>query len=42
MHVLSGRGTANQIGAIMVADVFARILPNWKIVAAWLSVGALP
>src|SRR6202012_3484822 len=45
-HVLSGRGAFNQIGAIigtiMVANVFALIIPNQKKVIAALLAGQTP
>ncbi|MDB5639547.1 MAG: cysteine desulfurase [Bradyrhizobium sp.] len=45
-HVLSGRGAFNQIGAIigtiMVANVFALIIPNQKKVVAALLAGHAP
>jgi uncharacterized membrane protein len=45
-HVLSGRGAFNQIGAIigtiMVANVFALIIPNQKKVVAALLAGKAP
>jgi uncharacterized membrane protein len=45
-HVLSGRGAFNQIGAIigtiMVANVFALIIPNQKKVVASLLAGRAP
>ena len=45
-HVLSGRGAFNQIGAIvgtiMVANVFAVIIPNQKKVVAALLAGKAP
>ena len=45
-HVLSGRGAFNQIGAIigtiMVANVFALIIPNQKKIAAALLAGQAP
>jgi len=45
-HVLSGRGAFNQIGAIigtiMVANVFATIIPNQKKIVAALLKGATP
>jgi uncharacterized membrane protein len=45
-HVLSGRGAFNQIGAIigtiMVANVFAVIIPNQKKIVAALLSGQLP
>jgi uncharacterized membrane protein len=45
-HVLSGRGAFNQIGAIvgtiMVANVFALILPNQKKIVAALLAGRAP
>src|ERR1700743_3409975 len=45
-HVLSGRGAFNQIGAIigtiMVANVFALIIPNQKKVIAALLAGETP
>jgi uncharacterized membrane protein len=45
-HVLSGRGAFNQIGAIigtiMVANVFALIIPNQKKVVAALLAGQTP
>jgi uncharacterized membrane protein len=45
-HVLSGRGAFNQIGAIigtiMVANVFALIIPNQKKVVAALLAGRAP
>ena len=45
-HVLSGRGAFNQIGAIigtiMVANVFATILPNQKKIVAALLKGETP
>jgi uncharacterized membrane protein len=45
-HVLSGRGAFNQIGAIvgtiMVANVFALIIPNQKKVVAALLAGQAP
>ncbi|MBR0926111.1 urate hydroxylase PuuD [Bradyrhizobium diazoefficiens] len=45
-HVLSGRGAFNQIGAIigtiMVANVFALIIPNQKKIVASLIAGQAP
>ena len=45
-HVLSGRGAFNQIGAIigtiMVANVFALIIPNQKKIVAALLAGQAP
>ncbi|MBC7585802.1 urate hydroxylase PuuD [Tardiphaga sp. vice352] len=45
-HVLSGRGAFNQIGAIigtiMVANVFATIIPNQKKIVAALIMGDTP
>ena len=45
-HVLSGRGAFNQIGAIigtiMVANVFATIIPNQKKIVAALIMGETP
>lgn len=45
-HVLSGRGAFNQIGAIigtiMVANVFALIIPNQKNIVASLIAGQAP
>lgn len=45
-HVLSGRGAFNQIGAIigtiMVANVFATIIPNQKKIVAALLAGRTP
>ncbi|MGJ4945507.1 urate hydroxylase PuuD [Bradyrhizobium sp. HKCCYLS1011] len=45
-HVLSGRGAFNQIGAIigtiMVANVFALIIPNQKKIVAALLAGETP
>jgi uncharacterized membrane protein len=45
-HVLSGRGAFNQIGAIigtiMVANVFATIIPNQKKIVAALLMGQTP
>jgi uncharacterized membrane protein len=45
-HVLSGRGAFNQIGAIigtiMVANVFATIIPNQKKIVAALLAGKAP
>jgi uncharacterized membrane protein len=45
-HVLSGRGAFNQIGAIigtiMVANVFATIIPNQKKIVAALLKGEVP
>ncbi|CCE04503.1 conserved membrane hypothetical protein [Bradyrhizobium sp. STM 3843] len=45
-HVLSGRGAFNQIGAIigtiMVANVFALIIPNQKKIVAALLAGEAP
>jgi uncharacterized membrane protein len=45
-HVLSGRGAFNQIGAIigtiMVANVFATIIPNQKKIVAALLAGQKP
>ena len=45
-HVLSGRGALNQIGAIigtiMVANVFALIIPNQKRIVAALIAGQAP
>jgi uncharacterized membrane protein len=45
-HVLSGRGAFNQIGAIigtiMVANVFAVIIPNQKKIVAAMLAGQLP
>ena len=45
-HVLSGRGAFNQIGAIigtiMVANVFALIIPNQKRITAALLAGRAP
>ena len=45
-HVLSGRGAFNQIGAIigtiMVANVFALIIPNQKKIVAALLAGRAP
>jgi uncharacterized membrane protein len=45
-HVLSGRGAFNQIGAlvgtIMVANVFALIIPNQKKIVAALLTGQAP
>ena len=45
-HVLSGRGAFNQIGAIigtiMVANVFAIIIPNQKKIVAALLKGETP
>jgi uncharacterized membrane protein len=45
-HVLSGRGAFNQIGAIigtiMVANVFALIIPNQKKIVAALLAGQTP
>ena len=45
-HVLSGRGAFNQIGAIvgtiMVANVFATIIPNQKKIVAALLTGQTP
>lgn len=45
-HVLSGRGAFNQIGAIigtiMVANVFALIIPNQKKIVASLIAGEVP
>ncbi len=45
-HVLSGRGAFNQIGAIigtiMVANVFALIIPNQKKIVAALIAGQAP
>jgi uncharacterized membrane protein len=45
-HVLSGRGAFNQIGAIigtiMVANVFATIIPNQKKIVAALLAGQSP
>ncbi|RTM08208.1 MAG: cysteine desulfurase [Bradyrhizobiaceae bacterium] len=45
-HVLSGRGAFNQIGAIigtiMVANVFALIIPNQKKIVASLIAGEAP
>jgi uncharacterized membrane protein len=45
-HVLSGRGALNQIGAIigtiMVANVFALIIPNQKKIVAALLAGQAP
>lgn len=45
-HVLSGRGAFNQIGAIvgtiMVANVFATIIPNQKKIVAALLAGQTP